>query len=64
MALHNYIWKRSYDGVTFVEFDRNPNFIPNDILPYVVARSGNHENCSLCWIDFIYDEIEHSLIWQ
>jgi hypothetical protein len=46
MALNNYICRRSYDGVTFAEFDRNPNFIPDDILPYVVARSRNHGNCS------------------
>jgi hypothetical protein len=46
MALNNYICRRSYGGVTFAEFDRNPNFIPDDILPYVVARSGNHGNCS------------------
>jgi len=41
------IRKRSHDGVAFTEFDRNPNFIPNDILPDFVARSKNHENCSL-----------------
>jgi len=64
MTLHNYIWRRSYNGVAFVEFDRNLNFIPDDILHDVVARSGNHENCNPCWIDFMRDKIEHSLMQQ
>jgi hypothetical protein len=34
---------RSYDDVAFIEFDRNLNFVLDDILPDVVARSGNHE---------------------
>jgi hypothetical protein len=32
---------RSLDDVIFVEFDRNPNFISDDILPNVVARLQN-----------------------
>jgi len=35
MTLHNYI-RRSHDNVTFAEFDCNPNFVPNDILPNVM----------------------------
>jgi hypothetical protein len=55
---------RSYDDVTFTEFDRNPNFVPNDILPYFVVRSKNHGNCSPCWMNFIHDEIVNSLMEQ
>jgi hypothetical protein len=33
MTLHNYIRRRSHDNVTFIEFDRNLNFVPDDILP-------------------------------
>jgi len=55
---------RSYDDIPFAEFDRNPNFVPDDILPDVVARSGNHGNCSPYWINFIRDEIAHSLMQQ
>jgi len=62
MALHNYIWRRSYDDVVFAEFDRNPNFVLDDILPDVVARSGNHGKYNPCWIDLIRDEIAHSLM--
>jgi len=36
MTLHNYIRRRSHDNVAFAEFDCNPNFIPNDILPDVM----------------------------
>jgi len=32
MTLHNYIIRRSHDDVTFTKFDRNSNFIPNDIF--------------------------------
>jgi len=31
MTLHNYIRRRSYDDVAFAEFDRNPNFVHDDI---------------------------------
>jgi hypothetical protein len=30
--------KLSLDDVAFAEFHRNSNFVPNYILPYVVAR--------------------------
>jgi len=31
----------SLDDVAFAELDRNPNFVPDDILPDVVARLKN-----------------------
>ena len=58
------IRRRSLDDVAFAEFDRNPNFISNDILPDVVARLRNHEKYSPCWIDFVRYEIAHSLMEQ
>jgi len=51
------------DDVAFAEFDRNPNFVLDDILPDV-TRLRNHENYSPCWINFIGDEIAHSLMEQ
>ena len=33
------IKRRSHDGVAFAEFDRNFNFIPNNILLDFVTRS-------------------------
>jgi hypothetical protein len=50
------IRKRSRNDIAFTEFDRNSNFIHDDILPDFVARSKNHENCS--------DEIVDSLMEQ
>jgi hypothetical protein len=64
MTLHNYIKRRSHNNIAFAEFDCNPNFIPDDILPNVVARSGSHENYSLCRMDFVRDEIADSLMKQ
>jgi len=64
MTLHNYIRRRSIDDVTFAEFDRNPNFIPNDILPDIVARSGSQGNYNPCQMDFIRDGIANSFMKQ
>jgi hypothetical protein len=64
MTLHNYIRRRSHDDVTFAELDRNPNFILDDILSDIVARSGSHKNCNHCHMDFTRDEIADSLMEQ
>jgi len=64
MTLHNYIRRRSHDDVAYAEFDRNPNFIPDDILPDVVAHSTSHGNCSLYRMDFVHDGIANSLMEQ
>jgi hypothetical protein len=50
--------------VAFTEFDRNLNFVLDDILPDVVARLRNHIKYSLYLIDFIRYEIAHSLMEQ
>jgi hypothetical protein len=63
MRLHSYI-RRSRDDVAFAEFDRNPNFVPDDILPDVVAHLGSHENYSPCRMDFVCDGIANSLMEQ
>ena len=49
--------RRSLDDVAFVEFDSDPNFILDYILPDVVARLRNQENCSPCQMYFIRDGI-------
>ena len=64
MAIYNYIRSRSHDDIKFVEFDCNPNFVPNDILLDVVARSRSHENCSPCRMYFICDGIADNLMEQ
>jgi hypothetical protein len=62
MTLHNYIRRRLYDDVTFTEFDCNPNFVPDNILPDVVACLRSHGNCSSCWKDFVRDGIVDNLM--
>jgi len=52
------------DDVAFAEFDRDPNFVPDYILPDVVALLRNQENCSPCWIYFIRHKIVDSLMEQ
>jgi hypothetical protein len=58
------IRRRSHDDVVFAEFDRNLNFILDDILSDVVARLRNHENRSPCRMDFVYDGNVDSLMKQ
>ena len=41
MALHNYIRRRSQDDVTLIEYDRSLNFVLDDFLPNIVARSNS-----------------------
>ena len=62
MTLHNYIRRRSHNNVAFVEFNRSPNFVPNDILPDIVSGSESHENYSFCWMDFVRDGLANSLM--
>jgi hypothetical protein len=64
MTLHNYIRRRSHDDVAFVKFNRNLNFVSDDILLDVVARSGSYGNCSSCQMDFVRDGITNSLMEQ
>ena len=53
-----------HDNLAFVEFDRNSNFVSDDILPDFVTRSKNHENCSPYRMNFIRNEIIDKLIEQ
>jgi len=50
-----------HDDVTFVEFDRNSNFVYDDILLDFVARL---KNCSPYRMNFIRDEIVDKLMKQ
>jgi hypothetical protein len=42
MTIHNYIRKKFHNDIAFTEFNHNPNFIPDDILPDIVARSKSY----------------------
>jgi hypothetical protein len=39
MAIHNYIRRTSMQDVTFMEFDRHPDFVPDDFLTDVAPHS-------------------------
>ena len=53
---------RSFDDLAFAKFDRNPNLVPDYILPDVVAYLRNKKNCSPCRMYFLRDGIVNSLI--
>jgi len=56
MTLHNYIKRRSHDDVAFAEFDRNPNFISDDILPDVVHTQEAMKTVVLVgWISYVME---------
>jgi hypothetical protein len=44
MTLHNYIRRKSQEDVAFTEYDRNPNFIPDDFLTDAIPRSQSQGN--------------------
>jgi len=48
--------------VIFAEFDRNSNFVSDDILHDFIARSKNHENYSPYPMNFVRDGIVDSLM--
>jgi len=54
------IRRRSLNDIAFAEFDRNLNFIPDNILPDVVTRLKNQENYSPYRMNFIGEEIINS----
>jgi len=64
MTLHNYIIRKSIQDVAFNEFDRHPNFIPDDILTDVVLRSQTRGYQKASYIDYVRDDIATSLIGQ
>jgi hypothetical protein len=56
MPLHNYIRRRSHDDVTFVEFDRNPNFVPMIFYPMLLHAQEAMETAVLGgWISYVME---------
>ena len=62
MALHNYIRRRSQDDAVFVEYDRNPDYIPDDFLPDIVARENSQSLWTPSRMDIVRDGIANSLM--
>ena len=42
--------------MTFTEFDSNPNFSHDDILPDFITRLKNHGNCSDGIVDSLMEQ--------
>jgi hypothetical protein len=62
MTLHNYIRRKSQEDVVFTEYDRNSNFILDDILTDVVPRSQNQGNQRPSRMNYVHDGITNSLM--
>ena len=62
MALHNYIRRRSQTDATFVEYDRNPDYIPDELLPDVVACETSHSSRRNSRMDIVREGIADSLM--
>jgi len=62
MTLHNYIRRKSQEDVAFTKYDRNPNFIPDDILTDVVPHSQSQDNRRPSRMNYIGDGITDSLM--
>lgn len=59
MALRNYIRRKSQDNLAFVEFDRHPNFIANEILTNFMPRWQSYANHKPSWMDnFVFMEVK------
>ena len=62
MTLHNYIRRKSQDDIIFTEYDRNPNFVSEDILPDIVPRSNSQGSQAYSCMDLVRDGIVSSLM--
>jgi hypothetical protein len=64
MAIHNYIRRTSLQDVTFIEFDRHLDFVPDDFLTDVAPHSQVQRNHRPSRMDYIRDEIVADLMTQ
>ena len=62
MTSHNNMRRRSQGDITFAEYDRNPNFVFEDILPDVVPRSNSQGLQTRSHMDLVRDGIASSLM--
>jgi hypothetical protein len=64
MAIHNYIRRTSMQDVAFMEFDRHPDFVPDDFLPDVASHSQSQGHQRSSRMDYVRDGIAASLMTQ
>jgi hypothetical protein len=50
--------------VAFMEFDRHPDFVPDDFLPDVASHSQSQEHQRSSRMDYVRDGIAASLMTQ
>ena len=64
MAIYNYIRRTSMQDVAFIEFDRHPDFVPDDFLTDVAShlQSQGHQRPSR--MDYVHEGIAASLMTQ
>jgi hypothetical protein len=53
LTLHDYTKRRLQDDVVFAEYDRNPNFILDDFLLDIVARTDCQGSQRPSHMDFV-----------
>jgi hypothetical protein len=64
MTLYNYIRRKSIQDVAFNEFDRHPDYVPDDFLTDVVPQSQTRRHQRASRMDNIHDDIATSLMGQ
>ena len=64
MTLHNYTRRKSIQDVAFNEFDRHPDFIPDDILIDMVPQPQTRRHQRASRIDYVCDGSVASLMGQ
>uniref|UniRef100_A0A6N2MWC7 Uncharacterized protein n=1 Tax=Salix viminalis TaxID=40686 RepID=A0A6N2MWC7_SALVM len=64
MTLNNYIRRRSQHDDIFVEYDRNPDYIPDELLPDVVACETSQSSGRNSCMDIVRESIANSLMGE
>jgi len=64
MVIHNYIRRTSLQDVTFMEFDRYLDYVPDDFLTDMTPHSHVQRNYRPLRMDYVHDGIATSLITQ
>ena len=62
MALHNFIRRRWQHDIDFVQYDCNPNYVPDDVLPDIVARDNSQGLQRPSRMNIVRDSIANSLM--
>ena len=64
MTLNNYIRRRSQHDDVFVEYDRNPDYISDELLPDVVTCETSQSSGRNSRMDIVRESIANSLMGE